>query len=159
MRSRIRFRKRRSLRRLPLQCLPPLRVLQALFPVRSSIDRFQSQRHNPHLVFYRGHKSPFLSCFLQLLSLPVPSSILLSKISTVIIGGSLPRYPWTKTRDCEHCIGQRVLPNSVQTTHKTSRFNIMYTNKDANFDRITHLAKLIFQTRSVAISLIDGVTQ
>ena len=36
------------------------------------------------------------------------------------------------------------------------RYNIWNTSPDTNFDRIAHLAKLVFNTRGVTISLIDG---
>jgi hypothetical protein len=38
----------------------------------------------------------------------------------------------------------------------TNRFNIWNTGRDPNFDRIVHLAKLVFATKAVAISLSDG---
>jgi hypothetical protein len=39
------------------------------------------------------------------------------------------------------------------------RFNIWNTGPDLNFDRIAHLAKLVFSTKGVVISLIDGNEQ
>lgn len=36
------------------------------------------------------------------------------------------------------------------------RYNIWNTGPDMNFDRIAHLAKLVFNTKGVVISLIDG---
>lgn len=39
------------------------------------------------------------------------------------------------------------------------RFNIWNTGPDANFDRIAHLAKLVFNTKGVVISLIDSNEQ
>lgn len=39
------------------------------------------------------------------------------------------------------------------------RFNIWNTGPDLNFDRIAHLAKLVFNTKGVVISLIDGNEQ
>lgn len=36
------------------------------------------------------------------------------------------------------------------------RFNIWNTGHDINFDRICHLVKLVFSTRIVTISLVDG---
>jgi hypothetical protein len=36
------------------------------------------------------------------------------------------------------------------------RFNIMNTGPDLNFDRIAHLAKLVFNTKGVLISVVDG---
>lgn len=39
------------------------------------------------------------------------------------------------------------------------RFNILHTSSDVNFDRIAHLAKLVFNPKIVLIALIDGDTQ
>ena len=36
-----------------------------------------------------------------------------------------------------------------------SRFNILHTAPDVNFDRIAHLAKLVFHAKWVLISLVD----
>lgn len=36
------------------------------------------------------------------------------------------------------------------------RFNIWNTGHDMNFDRIVHLVKLVFNTRIVVMTLIDG---
>jgi hypothetical protein len=39
------------------------------------------------------------------------------------------------------------------------RFNIWNTGPDPNFDRIVHLAKLVFNTKMVGISLMDGTEE
>ena len=39
------------------------------------------------------------------------------------------------------------------------RFNVLYTAPDIHFDRIAHMAKLVFSTKIVLIALIDGPTQ
>lgn len=39
------------------------------------------------------------------------------------------------------------------------RFNILHTSQDVNFDRIAHLAKLVFNTKIVLIALIDDKYQ
>ncbi|KAG8906833.1 His Kinase A domain containing protein [Tulasnella sp. 403] len=39
------------------------------------------------------------------------------------------------------------------------KFNVLYTARDLNFDRIAHLAKLVFNTKIVAISLLDEKQQ
>ncbi|KAG8871035.1 His Kinase A domain containing protein [Tulasnella sp. 332] len=39
------------------------------------------------------------------------------------------------------------------------RYSILYTAKDVNFDRLSHLAKLVFNVKMVIISLIDGQNQ
>ncbi|KAG9010965.1 His Kinase A domain containing protein [Tulasnella sp. JGI-2019a] len=43
-----------------------------------------------------------------------------------------------------------------QALHK---FSALYTARDVNFDRIAHLAKLVFHTKVVVIALIDGKNQ
>jgi len=40
-----------------------------------------------------------------------------------------------------------------------SRFNVLYSNKDVNFERIAHLVKLVFNTKMVLISLVDEKNQ
>lgn len=39
------------------------------------------------------------------------------------------------------------------------RFNIWSTGPDLNFDRIAHLTKLVFNTKGVFLSLVDGNEQ
>lgn len=39
------------------------------------------------------------------------------------------------------------------------RFNVLYSANDINFDRIAHLAKLVFHTKMVVITLVDGDKQ
>lgn len=39
------------------------------------------------------------------------------------------------------------------------RFNVLNTSRDVNFDRIAHLAKLVFNTKIVVITLIEGKYQ
>ncbi|KZT07710.1 uncharacterized protein LAESUDRAFT_724704 [Laetiporus sulphureus 93-53] len=39
------------------------------------------------------------------------------------------------------------------------RFNIWGTGRDVNFDRIAHLVKLVFSTKVVTISLVDGTEE
>ena len=36
------------------------------------------------------------------------------------------------------------------------KFNIVHTGRDANFERIAYLAKLVFSTRIVTVSLVDA---
>lgn len=43
--------------------------------------------------------------------------------------------------------------------HFVYRFNIWNTGHDMNFDRIAHLVKLVFSTRIVALSLVDGTEE
>ncbi|KZS92507.1 hypothetical protein SISNIDRAFT_429142 [Sistotremastrum niveocremeum HHB9708] len=45
--------------------------------------------------------------------------------------------------------------NEADRRRALYRFNILYTHKDSHFDRIVHLVKLVFQTKLVAISLVD----
>ncbi|KAF9064190.1 hypothetical protein BDP27DRAFT_1333985 [Rhodocollybia butyracea] len=53
------------------------------------------------------------------------------------------------------------MPDHIQgeLADPTYRFNIWHTGSDLNFDRIAHLAKLVFNTKGVFISLLDGNEQ
>ena len=53
----------------------------------------------------------------------------------------------------------RLIRIRILTNMTSFRFNIWNTGHDVNFDRIAHLAKLVFNTRVVAISLVDGTEQ
>ncbi|CEL55441.1 DNA polymerase delta small subunit OS=Arabidopsis thaliana GN=POLD2 PE=2 SV=2 [Rhizoctonia solani AG-1 IB] len=46
-------------------------------------------------------------------------------------------------------------PDELERRKALYRFNILHTSRDANFDRITHLCKLVFSTKMAIISLID----
>ncbi|KAJ3535318.1 hypothetical protein NMY22_g6544 [Coprinellus aureogranulatus] len=50
-------------------------------------------------------------------------------------------------------------PDELERRRALYKFNIWNTGPDLNFDRIAHLAKLVFNTRGVIISLIDGNEQ
>ncbi|CAE7184639.1 unnamed protein product [Rhizoctonia solani] len=50
-------------------------------------------------------------------------------------------------------------PDESERRKALYRFNILHTSRDVNFDRITHLCKLVFSTKMVVISLIDGDEQ
>ena len=45
--------------------------------------------------------------------------------------------------------------NDLQRRKALYRFKLLHTAQDVNFDRIAHLAKLVFSTRIVLISLVD----
>ncbi|KAJ7183131.1 hypothetical protein C8R46DRAFT_1066013 [Mycena filopes] len=47
-------------------------------------------------------------------------------------------------------------PDELGRRRALYKFNIMNTGPDLNFDRIAHLAKLVFNTRGVMISVLDG---
>ncbi|KAF8442414.1 hypothetical protein L210DRAFT_3611794 [Boletus edulis BED1] len=47
-------------------------------------------------------------------------------------------------------------PDELERRRALYKFNIWNTAPDINFDRIAHLVKLVFNTKSVFISLIDG---
>ncbi|EKM58067.1 uncharacterized protein PHACADRAFT_159124 [Phanerochaete carnosa HHB-10118-sp] len=47
-------------------------------------------------------------------------------------------------------------PDELERRRALYKFNIWNTGHDMNFDRIAHLVKLVFSTRIVAISLVDG---
>ncbi|KAI0087316.1 hypothetical protein BDY19DRAFT_893168 [Irpex rosettiformis] len=50
-------------------------------------------------------------------------------------------------------------PDELERRRALYRFNIWNTGHDANFDRIAHLVKLVFNTRIVTISLVDGTDE
>ncbi|KAJ7593541.1 hypothetical protein C8J56DRAFT_931317 [Mycena floridula] len=50
-------------------------------------------------------------------------------------------------------------PDELERRRALYKFNIWNTGSDINFDRIAHLAKLVFQTKAVMISLVDGNEQ
>lgn len=47
-------------------------------------------------------------------------------------------------------------PDELERRREVYKFNIWNTSPDPNFDRIVHLAKLVFNTKYVTISLADG---
>ncbi|KAJ7242776.1 hypothetical protein B0H12DRAFT_1132007 [Mycena haematopus] len=47
-------------------------------------------------------------------------------------------------------------PDELGRRRALYKFNIMGTGADLNFDRIAHLAKLVFNTKGVIISVVDG---
>ncbi|EIN03716.1 hypothetical protein PUNSTDRAFT_93733 [Punctularia strigosozonata HHB-11173 SS5] len=47
-------------------------------------------------------------------------------------------------------------PDELERRRALFKFNIWNTSPDPNFDRIVHLAKLVFNTKMVGISLVDG---
>ncbi|KAJ8468528.1 hypothetical protein ONZ45_g17213 [Pleurotus djamor] len=50
-------------------------------------------------------------------------------------------------------------PDELERRRALYKFNIWNTGPDLNFSRIAHLAKLVFTTKGVGISLIDGSEQ
>ncbi|TFK93960.1 hypothetical protein K466DRAFT_477486 [Polyporus arcularius HHB13444] len=50
-------------------------------------------------------------------------------------------------------------PNELERRRALYKFNIWNTGRDSNFDRIAHLVKLVFNTRIVMITLVDGTEQ
>jgi hypothetical protein len=50
-------------------------------------------------------------------------------------------------------------PDELERCRALYQFNIWNTGPDINFERIEHLTKLVFSTKTVIISLIDGDEQ
>ncbi|EMD34085.1 histidine kinase [Gelatoporia subvermispora B] len=50
-------------------------------------------------------------------------------------------------------------PDELERRRALYKFNIWNTGRDPNFDRIVHLVKLVFNTRIVMISLVDGTEE
>jgi hypothetical protein len=63
------------------------------------------------------------------------------------------------TPTCTQQVRNRHMRCQLLLTANFCRFNIWNTGPDLNFDRIAHLAKLVFNTKGVYISLVDGDEQ
>ncbi|KAH7911347.1 Fph type histidine kinase [Hygrophoropsis aurantiaca] len=50
-------------------------------------------------------------------------------------------------------------PDELERRRALYKYNIWNTGPDVNFDRIVHLVKLVFNTKAVAISLVDSTDQ
>lgn len=50
-------------------------------------------------------------------------------------------------------------PNEIERRRALYKFNILHTPQDVNFDRIAHLAKLVFSAKIVMIALVDEKDQ
>lgn len=50
-------------------------------------------------------------------------------------------------------------PDELERRRALYRFNILRSGQDVNFDRISHMAKLVFATRMVLISMVDDTDQ
>ncbi|CDO74916.1 hypothetical protein BN946_scf184988.g23 [Trametes cinnabarina] len=50
-------------------------------------------------------------------------------------------------------------PTEIERRRALYKYNIWNTGRDPNFDRIAHLVKLVFNTRIVILTLIDGTEQ
>ncbi len=61
-------------------------------------------------------------------------------------------------RDCGY-LPAPLPPNEAARRKALYRYDLMNTTHDINFDRIAHLAKLVFRTKMVMITLIDDVKQ
>ncbi|WVR06967.1 hypothetical protein IAU60_004003 [Kwoniella sp. DSM 27419] len=66
------------------------------------------------------------------------------------IGGMFEKFGW---------LPAPVPPDEMARRRALYRFNILHTAADLNFDRIAHMAKLVFSTKIVLIALIDNETQ
>jgi hypothetical protein len=73
-----------------------------------------------------------------------------------------PLSNWTQMGDLYDKYGwlpAPLPPNEEARRKALYRFNILHTAPDMNFDRIAHMAKLVFNTKIVLIALIDGSRQ
>ncbi|KAK7044175.1 hypothetical protein VNI00_007895 [Paramarasmius palmivorus] len=89
---------------------------------------------------------------------------LLSASSSIPPGGagSGPVMRAVKEEQMFHDLGYLAPPNppdELERRRALYKFNIWNTGSDLNFDRIAHLAKLVFNTKGVFISLLDGNEQ
>uniref|UniRef100_A0A0W0F757 histidine kinase n=1 Tax=Moniliophthora roreri TaxID=221103 RepID=A0A0W0F757_MONRR len=85
-----------------------------------------------------------------------------SSIPPGIISNSGPGMRAVKEEQMFHDLGYLAPPNppdELERRRALYKFNIWNTGSDLNFDRIAHLAKLVFNTKGVFISLLDGNEQ
>ncbi|KAL0577654.1 hypothetical protein V5O48_004343 [Marasmius crinis-equi] len=94
------------------------------------------------------------------LGLGIPSSVSIGP--GVGVGASVVGVRAAKEEQMFHEIGYLAPPNppdELERRRALYKFNIWNTGSDLNFDRIAHLAKLVFNTKGVFISLLDGNEQ
>ncbi|KAF5359416.1 hypothetical protein D9756_003309 [Leucocoprinus leucothites] len=104
-------------------------------------------------------------CLTRQFSSPLPAT-LPTKENSRVFGGrvasdvQLPRLPRvSKEEQLFDELGYLVPPDPPDELERRKalyKYNIWNTGPDTNFDRIAHLAKLVFNTKGVTISLIDG---
>ncbi|KAJ3862890.1 atypical/HisK protein kinase [Lentinula novae-zelandiae] len=100
-------------------------------------------------------------------SAPLPVDTLSSSASIEAMGallnaGQSPSMRAAKEEQMFRELGYLVAPNPLDELERRRalyKFNIWNTGSDLNFDRIAHLAKLVFNTKGVFISLLDGNEQ
>lgn len=66
------------------------------------------------------------------------------------VGPLYEKYGW---------LAAPIPPNELARRKALYRFNILHTSPDVNFDRIAHMAKLVFNTKMVIIGLTDAESQ
>ncbi|KAJ1307554.1 hypothetical protein OPQ81_001651 [Rhizoctonia solani] len=88
---------------------------------------------------------------------PVPDQLLTSLSSSVDMEFFTPNETPIKPDDDDQpsYLVPPFPPDELERRKALYRFNILHTSRDVNFDRITHLCKLVFSTKMVIISLID----
>ncbi|KAJ4480084.1 atypical/HisK protein kinase [Lentinula aciculospora] len=99
--------------------------------------------------------------------LPVAHGTLSSSVSIEAFGAliNVGQSPSMRAAKEEHMfreLGYLPAPNppdELERRRALYKFNIWNTGSDLNFDRIAHLAKLVFNTKGVFISLLDGNEQ
>ncbi|KAJ3853960.1 atypical/HisK protein kinase [Lentinula lateritia] len=90
--------------------------------------------------------------------LPVGSEAM----GALINAGQSPSMRAAKEEQLFRELGYLLAPNPLDELERRRalyKFNIWNTGSDLNFDRIAHLAKLVFNTKGVFISLLDGNEQ
>ncbi|GAW01976.1 histidine kinase [Lentinula edodes] len=90
------------------------------------------------------------------------SNASIEAMGALINAGQSPSMRAVKEEQMFRELGYLVAPNPLDELERRRalyKFNIWNTGSDLNFDRIAHLAKLVFNTKGVFISLLDGNEQ
>lgn len=98
---------------------------------------------------------------------PAPTPVRRAQTPPAKIKGGLedsppPTTDWTEMGALYNKFGwlpAPLPPDEEARRRALYRFSILHTAPDMNFDRIAHMAKLVFNTKIVLIALIDGATQ
>ncbi|KAH6909044.1 atypical/HisK protein kinase [Coprinopsis sp. MPI-PUGE-AT-0042] len=138
----------------------------------NQLPEVQSTVSNPPLPTTDGSLSvpalPRRICLTRQTSSPLPTSLSppdprmpCGRVSTESIHTSKAGKS-AKEENMYASLGYLAPPNPPEEWERRRalyKFNLWNTGPDPNFDRITHLVKLVFNTKGVIISLIDGNDQ
>ncbi|KAG6898190.1 hypothetical protein C0992_003302 [Termitomyces sp. T32_za158] len=128
--------------------------------LRPSVQSYQSSSSSPILI----PTLPRRVCLTRQTSSPLPEA---SPREPPLPGGRIAQESLRANRAAKeeqmfNDLGYLAPPNppdELERRRALYKFNIWNTGPDLNFDRIAHLAKLVFSTKGVVVSLIDGNDQ